>query len=115
MEEDIEEENQKWNRVVILYVVGNTPSIGDIKRFVANQWVNVQKPKVLFHNDGYFIILMNSNEERERVLQNGPYTINSMPIIIRKWSENFDFNEEVLKTISLWTKFTNLPLNYWRK
>ncbi|XP_070040145.1 uncharacterized protein [Nicotiana tomentosiformis] len=94
---------------------GNTPSIGVIKRFIANQWVNVQKPKVLFHNDGYFIILLSNNEEREKMILNSPYTINSRPIIIRQWSENFDFNEEVLKTIPLWVKFPNLPLNYWSK
>ncbi|XP_009773592.2 uncharacterized protein [Nicotiana sylvestris] len=115
MEEDIEEENQNWNRAVILYVLGNTPSIGTIERFLANQWVNVHKPKVLFHNDGYFIVLLNNSEEREYVMLNGPYTINSRSIIIRPWSENFDFNEEVLKTIPLCVKLPKRPLNYWSK
>ncbi|XP_019248431.1 PREDICTED: uncharacterized protein LOC109227690 [Nicotiana attenuata] len=107
------EENLKWTRAVILYVVGNTSSIGAIKRFITNQWANVQKPKVLFHNDGYFIILLSTNEEKERVMMNGPYTINSRPVMMRQWSESFDFNEEVLRTIPLWIKFPNLPLNLW--
>nr|XP_009801325.1 PREDICTED: uncharacterized protein LOC104247078 [Nicotiana sylvestris] len=86
MEEDIEEENVKWTRAVILYVVGNTPSIGAIE---------------------------STNEENERVLMNGPYTINNRPVIMRQWSENFYFNEEVLRTIPLWIKLPNLPLNLW--
>nr|XP_009768740.1 PREDICTED: uncharacterized protein LOC104219715 [Nicotiana sylvestris] len=94
---------------------GNTPSTRAIERFIANQWINVHKPKVLFHNDGYFIIMLNNSEEREDVMLKGPYTINSRPIIIRPWSENFDFNEEVLKITPLWAKLPKLPLNYWRK
>ncbi|XP_070022733.1 uncharacterized protein [Nicotiana sylvestris] len=113
MEEDIVEENEKWNRAVILYVVGNTPSIGAIERFINNQWASVQKPKVLFHNEGYFIVLLSTNQEKERVLMNDPYTINNMLVIMRQWSENFDFNEEVLRTIPLWIKLPNLPLNLW--
>nr|XP_009788258.1 PREDICTED: uncharacterized protein LOC104236092 [Nicotiana sylvestris] len=113
MEEDIAEENQKWNPAIVLYVVGNTPTIGTIERFIVGQWSKIRKPKVLFHNDGYFIILMNSYEDRDDVLMNGPYTMNSRPAILRPWIEGFDFNEKVLKTIPLWVKFPKLPLNYW--
>nr|XP_009770224.1 PREDICTED: uncharacterized protein LOC104220956 [Nicotiana sylvestris] len=113
LEEDIAEEKQKWNRALIMYVVGNTPTIGAIERFVAAQWGKVRKPKVLYHSDGYFTILLNSVEERDEVLMNGPYTMNSRPIILKAWAEGFDFNEEVLKTIPLWVKFPKLPLNYW--
>ncbi|XP_070018841.1 uncharacterized protein [Nicotiana sylvestris] len=45
IDEDIEEENLKWTRAVILYMVGNTLSTGAIERFITNQWANVQKPK----------------------------------------------------------------------
>nr|XP_033512476.1 uncharacterized protein LOC117277165 [Nicotiana tomentosiformis] len=91
LEEDIAEENQKWNRAIILYVVGNTPTIGAIERFIANQWTMKRGMKCL----------------------NGPYTMSSRPIIIRPWTEGFDFNVEVLKTKLLWIKFPKLPLNYW--
>ncbi|XP_019244458.1 PREDICTED: uncharacterized protein LOC109224325 [Nicotiana attenuata] len=112
-EEDIVEEKQKWNRAIIMYVVGNTPTIGAIERFVAAQWGKIRKSKVLFHSDGYFIILMHSFEERYEVLMNGPYTMNNRPVILKAWAEGFDFNEEVFKTIPLWVKFPKLPLNYW--
>lgn len=105
LEDDLEDENQKRNRVVILYVVGNTSSIGAIERFIASQWSFVKKTKVLFHNDGYFVILLNSNVKRDEVLMTGPYTINSRPIILRAWTA--EFNEEVLKTIPLWVKLPN--------
>lgn len=37
LEDDIVEEQQKWNRALILYVVGNIPTIGAVERFIAQQ------------------------------------------------------------------------------
>ncbi|KAM3237600.1 hypothetical protein P3L10_012629 [Capsicum annuum] len=37
MEKDIEKENEKWKKAIILYVVGNSPSIGALERFVAGR------------------------------------------------------------------------------
>lgn len=73
------------------------------------------KPKILYHNDGYFVIRMSSTTKRDKVIHSGPYMLNSQPVILKSWSEGFNFNEEVLKTVSLWVKFPNLALNYWSK
>ncbi|XP_021730685.1 uncharacterized protein LOC110697610 [Chenopodium quinoa] len=35
------------------------------------------------------------------------------PTIVKPWSEKFDFNAEILRTIPLWVKLPNLPLNCW--
>ncbi|XP_021765919.1 uncharacterized protein LOC110730423 [Chenopodium quinoa] len=35
------------------------------------------------------------------------------PAIIKPWSPKFDFGAEILRTIPLWVKFPNLPLNCW--
>ncbi|XP_019242475.1 PREDICTED: uncharacterized protein LOC109222589 [Nicotiana attenuata] len=34
-------------------------------------------------------------------------------MIVKAWSENFDFSKEILQTIPVWVKFPNLPLNCW--
>lgn len=52
-------------------------------------------------------------KEKDEVLLFGPYTINSKPIIIKAWSAEFCFIEEVLRTILLWVKLSDLPLNCW--
>ncbi|KAH0639330.1 hypothetical protein KY290_036591 [Solanum tuberosum] len=45
-EEDVEEENEVWVQAVVLYVVGNTPSIGTVERFIGSQWNFVHKAKM---------------------------------------------------------------------
>lgn len=71
----------------------------------------MSKLKVYYHNDGFFVVKFRSVEEWNEVLYSGPCTINSKSVITRAWTGNFDFNEEVLKTIPLWVKLPNLPLN----
>lgn len=41
--EDMDEGNEKWKKVLVLYVLGNTASIGAIERFVASKWNFVMK------------------------------------------------------------------------
>ncbi|KAF3631435.1 hypothetical protein FXO38_26667, partial [Capsicum annuum] len=79
--EDVVEGNTKWKQALIMYVVGNTPTIGAV--------------------------------ERDEVLVSGPYTMASRPIILKAWTNGFNFHDEVLKTIPLWVKLPALPLNCW--
>lgn len=52
--ENVEAWNEKWRKVIILYIVGNTPSIGSIERFIASQWNFSAIRKVYYHNEGVF-------------------------------------------------------------
>ncbi|XP_070057707.1 uncharacterized protein [Nicotiana tomentosiformis] len=93
---------------------GTIPAIGELERFIDTQWNFASKPKIYFHNDGYFVVRFSNIEDRDEVLYSAPHTINNKPLIIKAWEADFNFNEEVLKTISLWVKFPNLPLNCWK-
>lgn len=47
-----------------MYVVGTKPTIGATERFVNSQSVFVQKPVVLYHSNGYFVIRFDNEEDR---------------------------------------------------
>ncbi|XP_070047064.1 uncharacterized protein [Nicotiana tomentosiformis] len=110
---ELEKGSVKWKQTVILYVIGATPSIGALKRYIGKQWNFAAKPKIYFHNDGYYVVKFNTLEDKDEVLYSGPHTINNKAIIIKPWEANFYFNEEVLRMIPLWVQFPNLSLNYW--
>lgn len=111
-QEEMEHENEKWQKVVILYIIGDSPSIGALERFIASQWNFAAKPKIYYHNEGYFIILFNNMEGKNEVLYSGPHTIGTKPLILKSWPADFNLYNEVLKTIPLCANFPNLPLNY---
>lgn len=78
---------------IILYVMGDLPTIRSLERFIAAQWNFASKPKIYYHNDGYFIVKFQSIEDRDEVLYSGPHTINNKPVITKLWCVDFNFNE----------------------
>ncbi|XP_019256828.1 PREDICTED: uncharacterized protein LOC109235244 [Nicotiana attenuata] len=111
--EDVEQETAKWKNAIVIYVIGDSPSIGAMDRFVHSLGKYSKKPQIYYHNEDYFIIRFISSEERDRILYSGPHTINNRPIIMKAWLEEFNLHDEVLKTIPLWVKLPNLPVNWW--
>lgn len=81
-------------------------------RFIAQQWSNFSKPDVFWHDDGYFVINLCSAEDMNVVLCSGPHMFFGKPVIVKPWSDKFNFHNEILRTI-LWVKLPNLPLNCW--
>ncbi|KAH0717608.1 hypothetical protein KY285_013639 [Solanum tuberosum] len=110
---EVELETQRWKHALILYVVGANPTIAALERYIATNWNYITKPKVYYHNDGYFFVKFTMLDDRDEVLYAGPHMLNNKPIIMKTWSPKFDFNKEVMQTIPIWVKFPNLSLNCW--
>lgn len=96
-----------------MYVVGTKPTLGTIDRFINNQPKFTRKPIILYHGDGYCAIRFANKEDRDKILCLRPYHIMRRPVIIKPWTSDFNFKEEILTTIPLWVKLPNLPLNCW--
>ncbi|KAK4723266.1 hypothetical protein R3W88_026045 [Solanum pinnatisectum] len=71
-----------------------------MERFLMGQGTFTNKPIILYHIDGYFVVRFANKEERDMVLCSGPHHLLRRP-------------EEILTTIPLWVKLPNLPLNCW--
>lgn len=87
--EEIEKENDKWKSSIILYLIGNSLTIGAVERFLASQWNFAKKPQIYCHNEDYFVVGFDSLEERNEVLFSGPHTVNNRPAIVKTWSPEF--------------------------
>ncbi|KAK4727450.1 hypothetical protein R3W88_032367 [Solanum pinnatisectum] len=46
--EEVDKEILKWVNAIVLYVVRDSPTIGALDRFIANQWNFAAKPKIFF-------------------------------------------------------------------
>ncbi|XP_021862240.2 uncharacterized protein [Spinacia oleracea] len=110
---DLDEMSVIWESAVIMYVVGDRPSIGAVIRFVEKDWNIFSKPQVLLHEEGYFVIKFASKKERDSILMAGPHSFFGKPVIVKPWSPEFNFQAEVLRVVPIWVRFPNLPLNCW--
>ncbi|XP_019230721.1 PREDICTED: uncharacterized protein LOC109211625 [Nicotiana attenuata] len=113
VEDDIKTQKEVWNSALIGYVLGDTPYVRSMDNYVSTVWNFVAKPKILYHEEGYYIFKFQTIEDRDLVLQSGLYTYHNKPMILRNWEIDFYFDPECLSTIPLWVKFPGLPVGYW--
>ncbi|XP_075079835.1 uncharacterized protein LOC142165106 [Nicotiana tabacum] len=84
-----------------------------MENFVENVWNFFIKPKILYHDDGYYIFRFDSESDRERVMQFGPYTFHNKPFILKNWLIDFVFDPERLTIVPLWVRIPSLSVGYW--
>lgn len=100
-----------WERAIVVYVVGGNVKIDVIRGFIRKHWSFVSMPTIHVHEDGFFIMRFNTDEECEEILKGGPYFLNKAPMIVKKWDKNFDFKDEILRVIPVWIRLPSLPLH----
>lgn len=71
------------------------------------------KPTMLYHTNGYSMVRFACEGERDGVLCFVPHYLLKRPVIMKPWTSDFNFKEEILSTIPLWIKLPNLHLNCW--
>lgn len=82
---EVHEQTLKCQASLIGYVVGGNPSFKEILRYVYGVWNFVETPQVFLHTDGYFIFCFATEEDKAVILENGPYTFNNRPLVVRQW------------------------------
>lgn len=105
--------SKKWMNSIIFYVIGQKPTIASVYRFISYNWNHVARPKVYMHDQGYFVICFETAKDLHEILYAGPHMFFGKPTIAKLWTPNFNLHDEVLRTVPLWVKFPNLPLNCW--
>lgn len=83
VKEEVDKEVLAWRAVMILYVVGDSPTIGVVSQFIAGQGTFVSKPTIYYPKDGYFCIKSHNISERDRIVHIGPHMINKKPAIVK--------------------------------
>lgn len=101
---EVEKESMKWKKAVILYVIGDAPTISALRIFLHKKCEITGTVDIYYHNEGYFVVRFENGVDTERILGNGPLMLGSRPIIVKDWVPNLCFEDEVLKEVPLWIR-----------
>ncbi|KAF3625627.1 hypothetical protein FXO38_29675, partial [Capsicum annuum] len=92
----VEKQTMLWKNAMILYVVGDSPTIRAVARFLG-QWEFQVKPVIYYHNNGYFVIKCSCSADRDQMLVYSPHIMNNRSVIVKSWRAKFNFSNEMLK------------------
>ncbi|KAF3670379.1 putative protein DOWNSTREAM OF FLC-like [Capsicum annuum] len=97
---EVNRATEEWKQALVIYVVGESPTIAAIERYLATYMNNVSKPKIYYHNNDYLLVKFASMDDRNDLLYSRPHILNNRPIILKARSANFDLNKEDI--VQLW-------------
>eukprot|EP00253_Pinus_taeda_P005142 PITA_05142 len=85
-----------------------------------SSWINTKwapKGHISLHlgPKGFFTVVFNFLEDRNRILDGGPYFFNSAGLYLRAWVERFNPDKEDLSCTPVWIRLYSLPWEYWEE
>ena len=104
---------ERWVNALVGYVVGDRPTLGQLRTTVARLWQPKAPMNVFARMNGFFLFNLGSAEECERILTRGPWLIDGRPLVLRRWSIDFNFDRDMLMSVPMWIKFPTLQLHLW--
>lgn len=114
-EEDVRKMETSWEHAIMLYAPDEGLEVQNIQHYARCVWPEVSLRKVVKHQEGYFLLVLRSEDDCRLVCSRGPYYMNRKPIVVKQWKLGFNFVAEVLKNYPVWVQLHNLPLSCWSK
>lgn len=103
---------EEWGFALIGYVGGRFPGIKAIRESMAKWKVQV---KLHLHPSGWLVFKFNSKEDRDGVINGGPYFVFNRPLLLKEIPSEFAFGDEEICKVPVWIQLPSLPIDYFTK
>lgn len=104
------EANSKFDNTLFGYFIGKRVAFPVVDNYVKNAWKKFGVVRSMMNSKGLFFFKFASIEGLNGVLENGPWFIRSVPIILKKWIPRTSFIKEDLGLIPVWVKIHDIPI-----
>ncbi|CAH9089485.1 unnamed protein product, partial [Cuscuta europaea] len=101
---------EMWGFCLVGHFTGKFPGLKAVHDLRAKWGV---KCFVKSHNKGWVIFKFTNEEDRMKVLHDGPYMVFGKLLMLKELSEYFSFEDEEFLKVPIWVKFPKLPMKLW--
>ena len=103
----------EWRATLVGRFLGKKLPYSLVTNVTARIWGKEGLIDTLATDSGYFFFSFSCEENRDAVLEGGPWFIAGQPLLLRPWKPHFSFSNEEIHTIPIWVNFYGVPLEYW--
>ncbi|XP_071705361.1 uncharacterized protein [Rutidosis leptorrhynchoides] len=104
------ETQERYRHTIYGYFLGKRVAYPVVHNYVMNVWKKYGIEKVMMNAKGFFFFKFTTETGMNGVLENGPWIIRTIPIILNKWSPEITLMKEDLKRVPVWVKLHDIPL-----
>ncbi|GJW57423.1 SPX and EXS domain-containing protein [Tanacetum coccineum] len=105
----VEEVSKRFENTLYGYFIGKRLAFPVVENYVKNAWEKFGLECTMLSN-GFFFFQFSSRDGMERVLENGPWLIRLVPIILNIWTPNTRLKKETITSAPIWVKLHNVPI-----
>ncbi|KAL9681661.1 hypothetical protein QQ045_013448 [Rhodiola kirilowii] len=107
-EEDWAEAAAEWANTHVGLVFGTKPLLGRMKGFIRAKWGDERTVSVSQSKPGIFLFKFVNEAKLNRILDLGPWSFDSKPLVLKPWSPDESFELESVGSLPLWVWFPGL-------
>lgn len=100
-----------YSHSVICRFNGYWPKFGDLHHWIHTTWT--PNYEIYLCPKGFFIVRFSIEQERESILNKGPWFWGNAGLFITPWFRKFDANTMVVLKILVWVRLHNFPIHFW--
>jgi len=90
---------------------GYWPRSFDLHNWISSNWT--KSCQVLLCSKGFFVVQLESQEDYQKILMQGPWFWGRAGLFITPWFPEFDADTMVVTKMPVWVRLPNLPLPFW--
>lgn len=92
---------------------GKTPSFNQVQTFLVTKWAEIGEVMISNLPSGFFLIRCAFHDVIQRLLLEGPWSINGIILQLSTWCPFFEPVFAKLNTAIIWVQLHNLPVKFW--
>ncbi|KAL9992685.1 putative transcription factor interactor and regulator CCHC(Zn) family [Helianthus debilis subsp. tardiflorus] len=100
----------RFTNIIYGYFLGKRLLFPIVENYVKNTWAKYGIAKTMMNAHGFYFFKFNSKEGMEKVMENGPWLIRKLPIILNIWKPSSKLVKEDIKSVPIWTKLHDVPI-----
>ncbi|GJZ23632.1 reverse transcriptase domain, reverse transcriptase zinc-binding domain protein [Tanacetum coccineum] len=107
--EAFEAVNARFINTLVGYFIGERLAYPLVENYVKNSWAKYGLKRVQMHEE-FFLFQFKTREGMESVLENGPWLIRRVPLILNEWTPNTILKKDEIKCAPVWVKLHHVPI-----
>nr|GEW13022.1 hypothetical protein [Tanacetum cinerariifolium] len=107
--EAVKEVSARFENTLYGYFVGKKLAFPLVENYVKNTWIKFGLDRVRNKN-GFFYFQFSTHDGMEKVIENGPWLIWSVPLILNVWTPNAQVKKDDIKAVPVWVKLRHVPV-----
>nr|GEY67091.1 hypothetical protein [Tanacetum cinerariifolium] len=109
--EVVEAVNARFINTLVGYFIGDRLAYPLVENYVKNSWAKYGLKRIQMHEE-FFLFQFNTRKGMESVLENGPWLVRRIPLILNEWTPNTILKKDEIKSAPEGHSFATIDVEY---